>query len=152
MEKGIILNGTSSIAVAKQDDLVYRLQPVRVVVPIVMSNLEAYTNKIFELNNYLNQDYQVVGATIDLAYDDDSAYEEGGETGGGSNSHVVIREVKNDKVLANMYYAVNENGIRFDAFFLNHDNTLVIQSSQKANSLTLYCVPVVLEKAITLGL
>ena len=152
MEKGIILSGTDSIAVAKQDDLVYRLEPIPVIVPIVIYDVKPYSLKVIELKDYLQQDYQVVGMTVDFAVDDAGAYYEGGESGGNNRVQVDIRRVKNDKPVASMKYDIYENGIAVDALFLNREEDLAMQSTSELNSMTLYCTPVVLEKPIVLGI
>ena len=66
LQKGLIINGTDSIAVARMEDAVYRLQPIPDVTPIVFEQFKKDKPKLFKLDTELTHSYQMIDMVADI--------------------------------------------------------------------------------------
>ncbi|MEM9507542.1 MAG: hypothetical protein AAGA16_07605, partial [Cyanobacteria bacterium P01_E01_bin.35] len=71
LQKGLIRQGDESIAIAKIEGAIYRIEPIPEVQSITFHNLTANESKIFDLRKYLTYDYEILGIEPNYAVDDD---------------------------------------------------------------------------------
>ena len=150
MKKGIILTGSDSIAVAKQDDLVYRLEPIKQVVPIVVNNLTEFTPVWIDLSKQLKQDYRVVESLVDTTQDDQYDYSLGRQSGGTDSVGGWIREIENGKVVKTIYFNTSEGGRVHYGTYFDRNKIITLELSKTVDSITFFCEPIVLENPVVL--
>ncbi len=148
LQKDIILSGTDSLAVLKEDGLVYRVAEIAKYTPIVFRNLKQNTRHEFDLSAVISKDYKVLDFRPDVKGDDDL---------------VVLGEVDaNDQNYPSAYITIVKNGKRtysrflgfpggeavYTEFLISPSDTIVIQPNRDINALTFICVPIYVESPI----
>ena len=54
LKRDVILNGTNSLAVAKENGIIYRVEPIPIIQEIKLCNIQKNKTKIFKLDDHLN--------------------------------------------------------------------------------------------------
>ena len=150
MEKGIILNGTSSIAVAKDNDLIYRIDPVREIVTFEVGIIKAKAPIFIDLNDQINTPYKVIGFTLDGTFDDNQDWKNDPDYVIQRFEQVNIQVIEKDKIIDHLFLSPNGLDFNTDHFYLLPWQQLRMDVPNSISSLKLYCVPVLMNKPINL--
>ena len=102
MKKGIILNGTNSIAVAKENDLVHRLSPVPEFTVIRVGSLPNDVPTPFVLSEFLDCSYRVVSCITDEESDDRISPEDNPENASFWGNVLDIRLIEQDRYVGHI--------------------------------------------------
>ena len=150
LTKTTIINGASSLAVAQQEGIIYRLQPVEEVVPIAFEDLSNLQIKEFYLSEILTKDYKIVGIDHDVATDDTN---DPSQTD--SNSTKIVTDItigirRNNVLIRNIYLQIRDMPTFLSSFYLHHNDTWTIKSSAELKRLTLYGIPVIINPVKTI--
>ena len=148
LQKDIILNGTESLVVYKDNGVVWRASDIASYTPIVFRDIEASKTKRFDLHSVISKDYQVIGLAIDAVGDDDVKTFPEQPAAGFSSLSFILSIVKNNK--RKEIHQINSfNGLATKVLILSPQDELRINTYNNAlNSITFYCQPVYLEQTI----
>lgn len=152
MEKGIILNGTSSIAVAKQDDLIYRLKPIEEVIALNLGGFKANIPLLFEVNQQSKQAYKAIGWFGDLSSDDDMDYRSPTYSIETIPLNGKFQIIENGKIVHQRFLSATTNLHDDGLFYLFPGQHLQVSMDKDATKVTLFCHPVLLTDSIILPL
>lgn len=149
--KGLIQQGTSSIAVAKKDDVVYRIDPIPEVTEITFVGFTANETKTFNLNRHLAHDYQVVA--ISLVVTDDATFQGGrGEQQTTiPSSQMTLNILREDKVIDTRIAGIKTSFASTNQLVINHNDIWTIETDKDVDSITIRCTPLILNQPITLS-
>lgn len=148
MKKDIILNGTDSIAVFKEDGLVYRAKDLESYTPIVFNNLKANTAYYFDLQSVISKGYRVVDAVADTKDDDELPVTSTAEAVQASYQGVFLSTLRNNKRQSFQQFGLGGGQTFGKLFPISPLDKLTILCGAACNSVTLYCQPIYLEKTI----
>lgn len=150
MKKGIILNGTSSIAVGKEDDVVYRLNPTPMLTPIYMSGLFSKKWQIFDLSQQIDTSYRVVHFIGNDEGDDDRNLEETVNGISINNLRLLVVIIEHGKIVSNSYLDHLNSREKNPPIYLLPHQKMGIWCDQELTSLTFYCEKIICENTINL--
>ncbi|WP_319422748.1 hypothetical protein [Pleurocapsa sp. FMAR1] len=148
IKKDIILNGTDSIAVFKEDGLVYRAKDLESYTPIVLGKIEPNTSREFKLLSAISKDYLVLEMNTDVVADDNPNAMDENTANNYNYANVNFTILREGKRVLSQIISLNAGNISTRTFLISPLDTLKITSSQALNSITLICQPVYLEKTI----
>ncbi len=151
IKKDIILNGTDSIAVFKEDGLVYRAKELESYTPIVFYDLKANKQHQFDLKDILGKEYLVVAAGSDVESDDDFISVSDIDANNAGYASCYFSIVRLEKRVFCRSLLPTKEFIDQNFITLTPGDTVLISPLANLNSLTLYCVPIYLEKTITVS-
>lgn len=149
--KSTIINGANSLSVAVKDGIVYRLQPVEEMQPIIMENFEKNKAKIFTLSNVLDQDYKIIGVTADLPEDDDESDDKLDEDKVKHSVTTHVRIIKRDKAVENLTLSVSSYMRYLNPLYINHNDVWKIKAEGNINKITFRCIPAIINTPKVLG-
>ena len=72
IKRGLVLNGSESVATFRENGAVYRVADIDVIQEVTIYSLLMDKNKIVKLEDRLTKDYEIVGITVDIPDDDTS--------------------------------------------------------------------------------
>lgn len=149
IKKGLILNGSDSVAVARIDDAVYRLEPITEITPISITDLKAGVPAIIQLGTELSHDYRIIGVTVDIPEDNEEDIKEG--TNRESNIYVrtEIRIVSQNKAVENLVLNLSSYPAYINPMFINHNDVWKVKAYRDVDKITFRCVPIIMNKPIT---
>lgn len=147
---GIILNGQNSVAVARENDSVFRIQPLEVITEIKVNNFERNNVKEIVLSSFLEKDYTIIGVSADFVDDDDDLLEDGNRNPETLVAVVNLDVIGLDGSARKLAFWLNSYPSYVNRLFLNHNDTLRFKVSRALNSILFYCAPVILEKPINI--
>ena len=142
--KSTIINGASTLSVAVQNGIIYRLQPVEEMQPIVLEGFVKNRPKTFFLSNVLDQDYKIVGVTADLPDDDDENDDKLDENKVDKSVTTHIRIIKRDRAEENITLSVSSYMRYMNPLYINHNDTWKIKAVEDINKITFRCVPAII--------
>ena len=151
LQKGLIINGTDSIAVARMEDAVYRLQPIPEMTQVMFEDFINDRPKVFNLSTELPHDYQVVGMVVDFTEDDYQSLGTGSSNQTTLSCRVEIRVFRNGKAVQSFYTTIGAYPAQPVSMLLQRGDTWEIKCHRTINKLTFDCVPVLINKPITLS-
>ena len=149
LQKDIILSGTDSLAVAKYEGVVYRLEPVEEITRIVIKDIIVDHNKVIDFSEQLDRDYEVIAYEGDRVYGNEQSsndYNIDNIPGGFNVNARIFRNGKPVRDQALSFYGEQSNQGRF---FIRQEEVWSFANRADTLTLTLYCVPVLLDKIIT---
>lgn len=146
--KSTIINGANTLAVALRENIVYRLQPVEVMIPVVFHNFKKDETKIIHLSDELSEDYKIVGITVDFPSDDDEAID--AELGNSGRDYVRtdVRIINKNKASENLTFYLNNYPPITNSLYINHNDIWKIKTNQDITKITFRCVPAIIENTI----
>lgn len=150
MEKGIILNGSNSIAVAKENDLVHRLNPVPELTPICLGKMQQMEWAVFDLSKHLNAAYRVVDVLLDEHKDDSTPSEDIQKTFYAENLRARVLVIEQERVVHHSFLIATAASTVFNPLYLKPHQKLQILCQQTLSNLTLYCEKIVCNQTINL--
>ena len=149
--KSTIINGANSLSVAVKNGIIYRLQPVEEMQPIILENFEKDKSRIFVLSNVLDQDYKIVGVTADLPEDDNESENKLDENKVDKSVSTHIRIIKRDKAVENITLSISSYMRYMNPLYIDHNDVWKIKTKEDVNKITLRCVPAIINTAKTLS-
>ncbi|MEL6438695.1 MAG: hypothetical protein AAFQ80_05490 [Cyanobacteria bacterium J06621_8] len=149
LTEGFLNQGSESIAVVKDRDLIYRLEPTKLYQEITVENVLDEGTSIIDLSKYIDKDHEVVSYFMDIAFDDNFTKEEmeqaeDNEYGG----KLILMPCRQGKPYQRVRMVIGAGRVQFRHFFLRPDETLKIYSTVALTSLTFVCEPVLLRQPI----
>ena len=148
LQKYIILNGQDSIAVFKDNGVVYRAADIESYTPIVLRNLTAGLPKRFDLQSVVSKDYQVRIINANHAFDNQVGEVAQQPDESGYYGSVRIRTIREGIRTSRSFLNIYESTAIASGWFLTPGDVLEVYASIDLTSLTLYCQPVYLENSI----
>lgn len=149
--KGIIQQGTSSIAVAKKDDVVYRIDPIPEVTEITFAGFTANQTKTFDLNRYLAHDYQVLAIALVVADSVTAQQSEQQQQETVPSSVMTLKVLKDNKAVDIRIVGIKTAFVPTNQLVINHNDTWTIKTDKDVESITVRCTPIILNQPITLS-
>ena len=148
LQKGVILNGQDSLAVFKDDGLVYRAAEIESYTLIVLRNLKANTTHQFELKSVISKDYRVVDAVSDVKGDDSFDGLSEADANNINYPHVYFTVAKEGKRIFSQAATMYGTSFFGKVFLISSENIIRITPQQDINTITLICQPIYLENTI----
>ena len=148
LQKDIILNGSESLAVYKDNGVVYRASDIRSYVPITLRGLVAGIPKRFDLLPVISKDYQVVAVSVDHAFDnqtDNLATQPNAQSYYGS---IRVSVIRGGARISHNFTNVYESMAVASGWFLAPGDVMEVNASINLTSVTFWCQPVYLENTI----
>ena len=148
LQKDIILNGSESLAVYKDNGVVWRASDIASYTPIVLRNIKANTAKKFDLTSNLAKDYKSVEIAIDVAFDNDA--EIAFDSNNINNYYAVVwlTIIRNGVKVSHGFWQLYPGATNVSGVYLRSGDIVEVYSSYSLTSLTFYCQPVYLEPTI----
>lgn len=150
LKKDVILNGTNSLAVAKENGIIYRVEPVPIIQEIRLYNIEKNKTKIFKLNDHLTKDYEILGIVADIPEDDGDADVATKDTGSQPTVLLSLRIFQGKKAVDNIQLRFNSYPYYTNKLFINHRDVWHVKSDREVKRITFMCRPVFMEQSIIL--
>ncbi|WP_319418861.1 hypothetical protein [Pleurocapsa sp. FMAR1] len=148
IKKDIILNGTDSITVFKEDGLVYRAKDLESYTPIVLKNLRANIEHTFDLESVSSCNYQVIRIVTDVKADDDVVALDEQTASSYTSASGFISVIRQGKRVYQQYFTFTQFVGTYNALFFETNDLIRVKAFEDTKSITLYCQPVYLEKTI----
>lgn len=150
MEKGIILNGSNSIAVAKENDLIHRLKPTPQYTAINFGVLLENMARVYDLSKYLTSSYRVLSNVWNYATDNKTDWKENPTASSPYVNSVTVKVFEGDNCVCNRFLYTQE-AYWNDSYLILHPHQKVqLTSDTFVTNLTFYCEKVILEQPINL--
>ena len=151
IQKGLILNGSNSVAVARMNDAVYRLQPIPEITPIYFENFKRDVPKMIDLSTELPHDYQVLSIMADFPEDDYKTLGTDSKNQTIATCRIEARLFRKGAAVANIYTNVGTYLQTIPPFFVSRDDVWEIKCRRDMNRIIFMCIPVITNKPITLN-
>ena len=151
IKKGLILNGTNSVAVARMDDAVYRLQPIPEITPISFENFKKSQPVLFDFSSKLPHDYQVVGVLADFVEDDHESLGTSNKSQSYATCRTEIRIFRNGVAVASLYFNIGSYLQTIPPFFISKGDIWEARCNRDMNRFILMCAPIITNTSITLN-
>ena len=151
LNKSVILNGANSLAVAAKEGIIYRLQPVETMTEIKFHNFEKDKTKTIQLASFLNEDYKIVGVTVDFKSDDYEQLPDGNDNPSLPSCRAHVRVFSQDKATENLLFWLSSYPSYVNTLYINHNDTWDIKLSEDVNKITFRCVPVIIDNSINIA-
>lgn len=148
LQKDIILNGSESLAVYKDNGVVYRASDIESYTPIVFNNLAAGLSKRFDLKTILDKSYKVVKADYDVVADDDFLNVTENMANNYRYQGASFSIVEQGKRLAWTWVELYSLSTYPTNLILQPNQSVIVRPSMDLRHITLYCQPVYLEQTI----
>lgn len=148
IKKDLILNGSNSIATFKEDGAIYRVEPVGVIQEVSLYGLVKNKTKIFRLGERLTRDYEILGITADISYDDEGADSPDDKAGQQPKVKLGIRVYSGIKSINNIELGLTPYPFYTNKLFINHRDVWHIKADRDVTSITFMCKPIYLEQPI----
>lgn len=149
-QEGLVKQGDEAIAVLKKNDVTYRLPPVEQFQEVIFYNLDAETPVTYNLADFIDCNYHILGYEIDLKVDDELSSDQ--STIGSSDYGLILetRRIVDGKPKSRIHYGIGSGRLQFGYSFLRPDEQLRLTVSADCNSVTFICVPCALSKPINI--
>lgn len=142
LEKDLILNGTTPIAVAKQEGTIYRIAPIPEVYTIVIKNLVKNVAKIVDISNNLQGFYQILDMNQAMAFDAKGTVPSP-DYGDISRTAVILIRMYQNNVLQQTIVPRFHRGLDdTKGNYFDANTTWEIYSDKDIERLTIICFPV----------
>ena len=151
IQKGLILNGNDSVAVARMNDAVYRLQPIPEITPIYFENFKRDVPKMIDLSTELPHDYQVLSIMADFPEDDYESLGTDSRNQTIASCRLEARLFRKGAAVANIYTTIGTYLQTIPPFFVSRDDIWEIKCRRDMNRIIFMCIPVITNKPITLN-
>ena len=146
LKKDIILNGTDSIAVVKDEGVVYRLTPVQELFTLTIENIVAQTKIDINLQQVLQGHFKVTQMNSLLPIDA-NLDEPNTDYGGASRTFVVLIKTFQNKVPIQVAALRTHRGTYNDPdFFFDANSRWELYSEVDVSRLIFYLTPVFISK------
>ena len=149
--KSTIINGANSLSVAVKEGIIYRLQPVEEMQPIIFESFEKDRAKIFVLSDVLDQDYKIAGITVDVPEDDTESDTELATNGRADTVNAYIRIVKRNKEAENIYLSITSYPMYVNPLYIDHNDVWKVKLDRNVNRITFRCVPAIINTPKKIG-
>ena len=151
IQKGLILNGNDSVAIARMNDAVYRLQPIPEITPIYFENFKRDIPKMIDLSVELPHDYQVLSIMADFPEDDYESLGTDSRNQTLATCRIEARLFRKGAAVANIYTNIGTYLQTIPPFFVSKDDIWEIKCRRDMNRIIFMCIPVITNKPITLN-
>lgn len=150
LKKDVILNGTNSLAVAEENGIIYRVNPIPVVQEIRLYNIEKNKTKIFKLNDHLTKDYEILGIVADIPEDDGDEDKVTSDTGRQATVNLGLRIFQGKKAVDNVQLKLTSYPFYTNKLFINHRDVWHMRADREITRITFMCRAVYMEQPIIL--
>ena len=142
LQKDLILNGTTPIAVAKQEGTIYRIEPIQEVHTIVIKNIVKDVVKVVDLSAILQGHYKIIDMTQAMSIDAKGTVP---NTDYGSTERtavILIRMYQNDILQQAIIPRFNRGFEDSKVNYFDADCIWEVYSDKDIEQLTIYYSPV----------
>lgn len=150
LKRDVILNGNNSIAVAKEEGIIYRVEPVPIIQEIRLYGLEGSKTKIFKLDDHLTKDYEILGIVADIPEDDGDAAQAAGSAGQQPTVNLGLRIFQGKKAVDNVQLRLTSYPFYTNKLFINHRDVWHMRAGRDVTRITFMCRSVYMEQPIVL--
>ena len=151
IKKGLILNGNDSVAIARIDDAVYRLQPIPEITPLSFENFEANKPVLFDFSSKLPHDYQVIGVLANFIEDDYQSLGTANKNKSNITCRTEVRIFRNGVAVASLYLNIGTYLQTIPPLFISKNDTWEVKCRKDMNGFILMCAPIITNAPITLN-
>ena len=148
IKRGLVLNGSESVATFREDGAVYRVADIDIIQEVTIYSLLKDKNKIVKLEDRLTKDYEIVGITVDIPDDDTSEQAQTKDPGSQPKVKVGIRIFSNAKAIENVELELSPFPSYTNKLYINHRDTWHIKADRNVDRITLKCIPVYMEQPV----
>lgn len=148
LKRGLILNGTDSVATFRENGAVYRVADINTIQEITVYSLEKNKNKIVKLGDRLTKDYEILGITVDIPDDDINEQTQTKDPGSQAKVKVGIRIFSHSKAIENVELELTPFPSYTNKLYINHRDTWHIKTDRNVDRITFKCIPVYIEQPI----
>lgn len=148
LKKELILNGTNSVAVLKEDGAIYRIDGMSIIQEINFYSIEKNRTKIIRLDDRLNKDYEILGITADIPDDDGDVDTATSNPGEQAMVRMGVRIFSGVKATENVKLQLTSYPFYTNKLFINHRDTWHIKCDRTVSRITFKCKPVYMEQPV----
>ena len=148
IKRGLVLNGSESVATFRENGAVYRVADIDVIQEVTIYSLLKDKNKVVRLDDRLTKDYEIVGITVDIPDDDTSEQAQARDPGSQPKVKVGIRIFSNAKAIENVELELSPFPSYTNKLYINHRDTWHIKADRNVDRITLKCIPVYMEQPV----
>lgn len=150
LKREVILNGTNSLAVAEENGIIYRVDPIPIIQEIRLYNIEKNRTKIFKLDDHLTKDYEILGIVADIPDDDGDVDKADDKAGQQPIVNLGLRIFQGKKAVDNVQLRLTSYPFYTNKLFINHRDVWHMKADRKITRITYMCRPVYMEQPIVL--
>ena len=148
IKRGLVLNGSESVATFRENGAVYRVADINVIQEVTIYSLFKDRTRLVKFEDRLTKDYEIVGITVDIPDDNFSGQTQAEDTSSQPKVKVGIRIFSNAKAIENVELELSPFPNYTNKLYINHRDTWHIKTDRNVDRITLKCVPVYMEQPI----
>ena len=148
IKRGLVLNGSESVATFRENGAVYRVADINVIQEVAIYGLFKGRNRIIKFEDKLTKDYEIVGITVDIPEDYASGQPQTNSPGTQPKVKVGIRIFSNASSIENVELELSPFPSYTNKLYINHRDTWHIKVDRDVTRITFKCVPVYMEQPV----
>ena len=148
IKRGLVLNGSESVATFRENGAVYRVADIDVIQEVTIYGLLKDKNKIVKFQDRLTKDYEIVGITVDILDINTSYQPQTTDPDSQPKVKVGIRIFSNAKAIENVELELSPFPSYTNKLYINHRDTWHIKADRNVDRITLKCIPVYMEQPV----